>query len=87
MEDSKIIELFFERSERAIAELSDKYGKLCMKIAMNILNNTEDAEECVNDSFLAVWNMVPPERPDHLLAFLIRIVRNYSINRYKYKKV
>lgn len=52
MEDSKIIELFFERSEKAITELSNKYGKVCMKIAMNILKNSEDAEECVNDSYL-----------------------------------
>ena len=58
MDDSKIIELFFERSEQAIAELSDKYGSVCAKIAENILNNRQDAEECVNDAYLAVWNTI-----------------------------
>lgn len=60
MEDSKIIDLFFERSEEAILELSDKYGNLLMKIAMNVVNNRQDAEECVNDAYLAAWNAAPP---------------------------
>ena len=64
MEDDKIIELFYERSEQAITELSDKYGAICNKIADNILNNRQDAEECVNDAYLAVWNTVPPQKPD-----------------------
>lgn len=84
MEDSRIIELFFERSEDAIAQLSNKYGKVCMKTAYNILYNQEDAEECVNDSYLAVWNTIPPKKPNPLLAFLLRIVRNVAINRYEY---
>lgn len=83
MDDSKIIDLFFERSEKAIVELSNKYGSVCMKVSMNVLNNHQDAEECVNDSYLGVWNAIPPEKPNPLLAFVCRIVRNISINRYK----
>ena len=60
MEDNKIIDLFFDRSEQAIVELSIKYGNLCKKISENILNNFADAEECVNDTYLAVWNNIPP---------------------------
>lgn len=84
MEDGRIVELFFERSEDAIMQLSNKYGKVCMKTAYNILYNQEDSEECVNDSYLAVWNAIPPKKPNPLLAFLLRIVRNIAINRYEY---
>lgn len=83
MEDSKIIDLFFERSEEAIVELSKKYGPICMKVSMHVLNDHRDAEECVNDSYLGVWNAIPPEKPNPLSAFVCRIVRNISINRYK----
>lgn len=83
MNDSKIVDLFFERSEKAIVELSNKYGSVCLKVSMNVLNNHQDAEECVNDSYLGVWNAIPPEKPNPLLAFVCRIVRNISINRYK----
>lgn len=83
MDDSKIIDLFFERSEKAIVELSKKYGSVFMRVSMNILNNHQDAEECINDSYLGVWNTIPPEKPNPLLAFVCRIVRNVSINRYK----
>lgn len=82
MEDSQIIALFFERSEQAIDHMSDKYGKKCMKLAGNILNNRQDAEECVNDSYFAVWNTIPPKKPDSLSAYLCRIVRNISIKKY-----
>lgn len=84
MEDSRIIELFFERSEKAIYELSLKYGGICFKIATNILHNHQDAEECVNDSYLGVWNAIPPKTPNPLLAFVCKIVRNISINKYEY---
>lgn len=84
MEDSKIIDLFFERSEKAIIELSNKYGKILMNLAMNVLNDIRDAEECVNNSYLGVWEAIPPDRPDQLLAYVCRIVRNTSLNRYKY---
>lgn len=82
MEDSKIIELFHERSEQAIVELSKKYGKLCKSIAMNILGDEEDANECVNDAYLGVWNAIPPNRPVSLMAFVCGIVRNVSTARY-----
>lgn len=82
MEDQEIIELFFARSEQAIAQLQNKYGKRCLKVAGNILNNRLDAEECVNDSYLAVWNTIPPQNPDPLLTYVCHIVRNLSIKRY-----
>lgn len=82
MEDNELIDLFFKRSEQAIAELDDKYGTICKKVAINILNNTQDAEECVNDAYLGMWNEIPPQRPNPLLTYLCRIVRNLSIKKY-----
>ena len=82
MDDSKIIELFYERSEQAIIELSNKYGTICRKAADNILNNKLDSEECVNDAFLGVWNTIPPQKPDQLLSYVCRIVRNLAIKKY-----
>ncbi|MCI8549935.1 MAG: sigma-70 family RNA polymerase sigma factor [Lachnospiraceae bacterium] len=82
MEDEEIIELFNARSEQAIAELSEKYGPFCRKIAGNILGNSRDAEECVNDAYLGVWKRIPPENPKPLSAYLFKIVRNLSIARY-----
>ena len=83
MTDEKIIELFFERSEQAIEELGKKYGKVCHSISYNILNERQDAEECVNDAYLGVWNAIPPARPNPLLAFICKIVRNISLKRYE----
>lgn len=82
MDENEIIELFFKRSQKAVSELSAKYGKIIFKIAENILHNREDAEECVNDTYLGVWNAIPPQRPNSLLAFVCRIARNISINRF-----
>ena len=82
MDDPAIIALFFDRSKQAIAELDRKYGKTCHSISYNILNNTQDAEECVNDAYLGTWNAIPPRRPNPLLTFLCKIVRNLSIMRY-----
>ena len=82
MQDSKIIDLFFERSEQAITELSLKYEKLCINIAVNILSNEEDSLECINDSYLGVWNTVPPKRPENLKYYLCRIVRNNALKRF-----
>lgn len=82
MDDSKIIELFFERSEQAIMELSKKYGSICNKVAVNILNNRLDAEECVNDAYLGAWNTIPPQTPNPLLTYICKIVRNLSLKRY-----
>lgn len=82
MDDHRIIQLFFERSEQAITELAQKYGALCTKIANNILNNPLDAEECVNDTYLGVWNAIPPQRPDPLMSYVCRITRNLAIKKY-----
>lgn len=82
MDDNTIIELFFARSEQAIQELDNKYGKVCHSLSYNILNNRQDAEECVNDAYLGTWNTIPPTRPNPLLAFLCKIVRNLSLMRY-----
>lgn len=80
MEDSLILDLFFERNENAIKETDCKYGKKLMSISQNITENRLDAEECVNDTYVAVWNQIPPTRPDNYGAFLCRIVRNISYN-------
>lgn len=82
LEDSKIIELFFARAEQAIVELSAKYGTVCGRIARNILKNDLDAEECVNDTYLAAWNTIPPQKPNPLRTYIFRIVRNISIAKY-----
>jgi RNA polymerase sigma-70 factor (ECF subfamily) len=83
MQDEKIVELYFARDEQAIAATSAKYNSYCMNIAMNILHNNEDSEECVNDTLLAAWNSIPPHRPENLAAFLGKLTRNFSINRHK----
>ena len=81
MNDISIIELFFARNEQAINETNVKYGKLCYSIAYNILNNGEDSEECVNDTYIGLWNAIPPKRPDNLMAFVCKITRNLSLKR------
>ena len=86
MEDSQIIELYWQRSETAITETSKKYGKLCRHIAMNIVGNFSDAEECENDTYVAAWNAIPPTRPNIFSAFLSKIARNIALNRYEYNK-
>ena len=83
MEDSKIIQLYWDRDESAIPATSEKYGAYCAAIARNILKNEEDTEECVNDTYLNAWNAMPPQKPSVLSAFLGRITRNLSFNRYK----
>lgn len=82
MEDQRIIRKLYERSEEAIRLLDEKYGKLCKGIAIRILNNEQDAEECVNDTFLAVWNSVPPENPRPFSAYISKICKNIVIKRY-----
>lgn len=86
MEDSRIVELFFMRSEDAITELTNKYGELCNRVAFNVLNDRLDAEECVNEAYLGVWNTVPPERPNPLRAYVCRIVKNIALKKYHSKK-
>ena len=82
MTDTEIIDLFFERSEQAIAELAKKHGGTVGRIAYNILGNTQDAEECVNDTWLGAWNAIPPNRPSPLISFVCRIARNLATKRY-----
>lgn len=84
MDDATIVRLYWDRDERAIPATADKYGSYCISIARNILGNTEDAEECVNDTYWNAWNAMPPNTPSVLSAFLGKIVRNLSLNRYKH---
>lgn len=84
MEDAEIVGLFWERSEQAIAEMRQKYGRMCSMIARNILDNEQDCEECVNDTYLATWNAIPEARPCYLGAFVARIVRNIALDRLDY---
>lgn len=81
-EDEKIIALLFERSEQAIRELDGKYGSLCRSLSYHILGSRQDAEECVSDAWLGVWNAIPPARPESLRAFVVKIVRNLSLKAY-----
>ncbi len=81
MEDNQIIGLYWARDERAIEETDRSYGSLCRGLSHRILKNSEDAEECVNDSYLRLWNRLPPEKPDSLGSFLTRIVRNLCLDR------
>ena len=83
MEDKEIVALYWKRDEKAISETAVKYGKYCKRIALNIVCNNEDAEECVNDTYLQTWNSIPPHKPNLLSTFLGKIVRNLSFNKYK----
>ena len=82
IDDEKIIEMFFERSEQAVRELDNKYGKICHHLSFNILNNRQDAEECVNDAYMGAWNAIPPARPHPLFPYIVKIVRNISLKLY-----
>lgn len=82
IDDEKIIELFFERSEQGIRELDMKYGKICHNLSYNIVNSRRDAEECVNDAYLGAWNAIPPVHPNPLLSYIVKIVRNISLKTY-----
>ena len=86
MDDKAIIALFNERSQDAIKELSQKYSKLSLHLSGNILGSSLDSEECVNDSLLAVWNNIPPENPENLKTYFLKIVRNLSIKKYHSNK-
>ncbi|MBQ7873953.1 MAG: sigma-70 family RNA polymerase sigma factor [Oscillospiraceae bacterium] len=85
MEDAKIIELYFDRNEFAIAETSEKYTPYCSVIAKNILHDERDEEECLSDTWLAAWNNIPPTKPNCLKAFLGKITRNISLNMFRKK--
>ena len=83
MEDSRIIDLYWARSEEAVAQTARKYGGYCRRIARNILFNPEDTDECVNDTYLRAWDTIPPQRPKVLQTFLARITRNLSLDRWR----
>lgn len=84
MEDNEIIELFWQRSQQAIVETDNKYGGRLNTLAMNILHDRQDAEECVNDTYHATWNTLPPERPNYFFAYLAKLARNFSFGKYDY---
>jgi RNA polymerase sigma-70 factor (ECF subfamily) len=83
MQDAEIVELYWNRDERAITESDRRYGAYCRRIALNILSCMEDCEECLNDTWHRSWDNMPPQRPSSLAAFFGRIVRNLSISRYR----
>lgn len=83
MHDKEIIALYWNRDESAITETANRYGNYCFSIAYNILYNNEDAEECVNDTWMNAWKSIPPQRPNNLSTYLGKITRNLSFNRYK----
>mgnify|MGYP003297705884 FL=1 len=83
MEDEQIVDLYWARSEAAIAETEKKYGRYCRYIAFRILQNDEDAKEIVNDTYLKTWNTIPPNRPDKLKPYVGTVCRQLSLNRYE----
>lgn len=83
MEDSQIVKLYWTRYENAIKYTEQKYGNYCSSIAKNILASVEDADECVNDTYINAWNTIPPHSPTRLSTFLGKITRNIAFNRYK----
>ena len=84
MDDRSIIKMYFARDEKAIEETDKKYGKLCLHLANNILSDTEDSRECVNDTYFAVWNRIPPEQPDQFRAYILKITRNLAMKKFRY---
>lgn len=84
MNDKDIVQLYLDRDQRALSVTAKKYGNYCISIAKNILCNNEDAEECVNDTYLRTWNSIPPTIPTILSAFLGKITRNLAFNKYKH---
>lgn len=84
MEDSDIVQLFFARCDDAVEAVREKYGRLCYGIALNVLNNAEDSEECVNDLYINLWNAIPPQSPENFKAYVCRAVRNLALKRLEY---
>ena len=83
MDDDKIVTLFWKREERAVSETMDKYGKLFYSLVFGLLRRHEDTEECVNDTYVRLWNNIPPEQPDNLGAYGCRVARNLALDRIK----
>lgn len=86
MNDDRIIKLYFDRSEDAITETDKKYGGACRSVAYNILGSHEDSEECTNDTYMKVWDAIPPKKPAKLGAFVVTIARNIALDMYKAAK-
>ena len=86
MEDAQIVKLYWERNPEAIARSREKYGIYCFSLADRIVNSREDAEECVNDTWLRAWNAMPPQRPGILSAFFGKLTRNLSLDRWRYNR-
>lgn len=86
MEDSQIIDLYWDRDEKAIKASKNKYGVYCLSVAHNILGDYEDSEECLNDTWLRAWNAIPPARPNNLKAYLAKLIRNLAIDKVKANK-
>lgn len=84
MDDRKIVELYWERNEQAIAETEIKYGSLCRRMAYNVLNNVQDAEECVSDTYMSLWHAIPPATPRNFKAFVCKITRNQALRRLEF---
>ena len=86
MDDQAIIALYWSRDQQALGESQRKYGPLCLRLSENILASREDAEECVSDTWLRAWDTMPPQRPDSLRAYLSRICRNLSLDRWRARR-
>lgn len=84
MNDESIIELFWKRDEQAIIETKLKYGGLCTSLASNMLDSLEDAQECVNDTYLTVWNQIPTDKPNYFSAYLCKIIKNLALKKIEY---
>ena len=84
MEDQEIVQLIWDRQEHGLRELSTKYNGYCYSVSYRIVHDAEDARECVNDTWLKIWNAIPPERPEHLGAWLGRVVRNVALGRWQH---
>ena len=85
MDDRSIVELFLERSEEAILQTDIKYGRYCHRVAFNVLGNTEDSEECVNDAYMRVWGSIPPNEPESLSSYVGKITRNLALDKLRHK--
>ncbi len=84
MEDEKIIELFFEHSEESVKQIRNKYGTLVKSVIKRVLADKSDVEECESDTYMAVWQVIPPQKPSNLRAFLLRIARNQALKKYHF---